>query len=230
MLPPPVRTSAWTRAELLVVGGAIIALAATAETVRVVYERFAADLAELSVAERAAVALWDLGPLEPAVFAAGVLALLSGLAQRPGRLAGLRRPLQSAVAVLLAAFATLGLVVVALAAWIAADGSLGEADGLGFRFGAHERAVTLATQVLGWGALVVLFVLLALRVTERPESEPMPNEQTSLFEEMDALWRERLAFSPKRERGRTLLARVRALEEAGDLHGAREAADEMRRL
>jgi hypothetical protein len=47
---------------------------------------------------------------------------------------------------------------------------------------------------------------------------------------MEALWAERLAFSPKRERARTLLERIRALEVAGDVEAARELAEEMRKL
>ena len=47
---------------------------------------------------------------------------------------------------------------------------------------------------------------------------------------MDELWRERLAFSPRRERGRELLARIRELEARGNVTEARELAEEMRRL
>jgi hypothetical protein len=47
---------------------------------------------------------------------------------------------------------------------------------------------------------------------------------------MEALWAERLAFSPRRERARVLLERIRALEVSGDVEGARELAEEMRRL
>ena len=52
----------------------------------------------------------------------------------------------------------------------------------------------------------------------------------SLVEEMEALWAERLAFSPRRERARALLERLRALERSGDVEGAQELADELRRL
>jgi hypothetical protein len=47
---------------------------------------------------------------------------------------------------------------------------------------------------------------------------------------MDALWRERLAFGPKRERARNLLGRIRDLEQAGEHESARALAEEMRRL
>jgi hypothetical protein len=229
ILTPAVRAPAWTGGDLLVTGGALVGLAATADTVRSLYERFAVDLAGLTALDRAGVALWDFRPLGAAVFATGAVAVLAGLEQ-PARLTRLGRAVQPSLAILLAAYATLGLVVLAFAVWIAADGSVGESDGLGFRFGQAERAMTLATQALGWVSLVVLFVVLALRTTRGAEPEPSFSEPGSVFEEMDALWRERLAFSPKREQGRTLLARIRTLEEEGDLIGARRLADEMRRL
>jgi hypothetical protein len=220
-----VRTAAWTRADLLLAGGAAVASAATAETVRAVHARFTADLGGLSLVERAAVALWDFGPLGAAVFAAGALALLAGLSldARP-RLGAVVEP---ALALLLSAYATLGLVVVALAGWVAAAGRIGDADGLAIRYEDGERAVTVTTQALGWGSLVALFGFLALR--RAPEAAAPPASAT-LSDEMDALWRERIAFTPNRERGRTLLLRIRSLEEKGDLSGARELADELRRL
>jgi hypothetical protein len=224
-----VRAPAWTRGDLLVTGGALVGLAATADTVQSLYERFAVDLAGLTALDRAAVALWDFKPLGAAVYAAGAVAVLAGLEQ-PARPTTLGRTVQPPLTVLLAAYATLGLVVLAFAVWIAAHGSVGESDGLGFRFGEGERAVTLATQALGWVSLVVLFVVLAVRTAREAEPEPSFSGAGSVFDEMDALWRERLAFSPRREQGRTLLARIRTLEEEGDLAGARELADEMRRL
>jgi hypothetical protein len=224
-----VRAPAWTRGDLLVTGGALVGLAAIADTVRSLYERFAVDLAGLTALDRAAVALWDFRPLGAAVFATGAVAVLAGL-ERPAGPTTLGRAVQPPLTVLLAAYATLGLVVLAFAVWIAASGSVGESDGLGFRFGEGERAVTLATQALGWLSLVVLFVVLALRSASEAEPEPSFSDPESVFDEMDALWRERLAFSPRREQGRTLLARIRTLEQEGDLAGARELADEMRRL
>jgi hypothetical protein len=220
-----VRPAAWTRSDLLVAGGAAVGVAATAETVRAVHARFTADLGGLSLLERAAVALWDFGPLSAAVFAAGALAVLAGLAAGPPpRLAALLEP---ALVLLLSAYATLGLVVVALAGWVGAAGRIGEADGLAIRYDDGERAVTVTTQVLGWGSLVALFGFLVLRTPPEPAAPP---PSASLFDEMDALWRERIAFTPNRERGRTLLHRIRYLEEQGDLDGARELADELRRL
>jgi hypothetical protein len=87
--------------------------------------------------------------------------------------------------------------------------------------------VTVTTQALGWGSLVALFAFLALR---RPPEATAPPPSATLSDEMDALWRDRIAFTPNRERGRTLLLRIRSLEEKGDLSGARELADELRRL
>jgi hypothetical protein len=224
-----VRAAAWTRAHLLLAGGATVALAATAETVRSVHARFTADLAGLSLPERAAVALWDFGPLGAAVFAAGALALLAGLAEEPPR-PSLARALEPVLAFVLSAYATLGLVVVALAAWVAAAGRIGDAGGLAVRYEGDERVVTVVTQALGWGSLAALFAFLAFRRTQTAEADTPEPEGGTLSEEMDALWRERIAFTPNRERGRTLLHRIRSLEEQGDLSGARELADELRRL
>jgi hypothetical protein len=221
-----VRT-AWTRGDLLAAGGAAVVLAAGAETVRSVHARFTADLGGLSALERAAVALWDFGPLGAAVFAAGALALLAGLAGEPSRPA-LAAAVEPALAFLLSAYGALGLVVVAFAGWVAAAGRIGDPDGLAVRYDDGERAVTVATQAVGWGSLTALFVLLLLRKT--PEAIAPAAERASLAEEMDALWRERIAFTPNRERGRTLLHRIRTLEEKGDLTGARELADELRKL
>jgi hypothetical protein len=223
-----VRAAAWTRAHLLLAGGATVALAATAETVRSVHARFTADLAGLSLPERAAVALWDFGPLGAAVFAAGALALLAGLAEEPPR-PSLAHALEHALAFVLSAYAMLGLVVVALAAWVAAAGRIGDAGGLAVRYEGGERVVTVVTQALGWGSLAVLFAFLAFRRTQTAEDAP-ELEGGTLTEEMDALWRERIAFTPNRERGRTLLHRIRTLEEKGDLREARELADQLRRL
>lgn len=216
-----VRAPDWTRADLLRVGGATIVVAASADTAASLYERFAGDLAGLSAAERAGVALWDFGPLSAGVFALGALALVA---------ADLRRLARGILAVVLSGYAALGLAVLALVAWIAAQGSVGDADELGLRFTAGERVVTLVTQVAAWGTLVTLFTLLAFRAIEAREPEPEPDEHPTLAAEMDALWRERLAFGPRRERARNLLARIRELEAAGDEDSARSLADEMRRL
>jgi hypothetical protein len=185
-----------------------------------VYERFALDLAGLSALERAAVALWDLSPLGAGLFAAGALALVLGDVGANGRLL---------LAFLLSSYAAFGLVVLALAAWIAATGSVGGPDSLGFRFDGGERVATLITQALGWGSLVALFTVLALRATGSAEQAP-PAAGPTVFEEMDTLWRERLAFGPRRERARELLGRIQRLEEAGDEESAQALADEMRRL
>lgn len=208
------------RADLLRVGGATVVVSASADTAASLYKRFAVDLSGLSALERAGVALWDFGPLSAGVFALGALALWAGDLQGRAR---------RTLAVLLSGYAGLGVAVLTFAVWIGAQGSVGGADDLGFRFTAGERAVTLMTQVPAWGALVALFSLLALRATA-DEPEPAPAEQPTLAEEMDALWRERLAFGPRRERARNLLGRIRELEAAGDQESARALADEMRRL
>jgi hypothetical protein len=218
----PVKASKWTREDLLVAGGAVVGLAATADTVRSLYDRFAADLAGLSTFERAGVALWDLRPLGAAVFAGAALALAAGLPRLEAA-----RPL---LVVLLSGYAALGAAVLALAVWIAVRGSVGAPDELGFRFTDGARAVTLATQAAAWGPLMVLFAALALRIAARPEPGPTVVERASISEEMDALWREELAFGPKRERARGLLGRIRELEAAGDDEAARALAEEMRRL
>lgn len=224
-----VRAAPWSREGLLVGGGAAVMLAATADTVRSVYARFTADLAGLSFLERGGVALWDFAPLGAAVFGIGALALLGGLADGPRR-PRIVRAVEPPLALLLSAYATLGLVVIALAVWIGAAGRVGDANGLAVRYDGGERAVTLATQILGWGPLVGLFAFVAYRRAARPEDTAPQPELRSLSEEMDALWRERIAFSPNRERGRVLLQRIRTLEETGDLSRARALADELRRL
>jgi hypothetical protein len=216
-----VKVSPWTRGDFLVAGGGVVALTATAYTVQSVYERFTVDLAGLSALERAGVALWDLSPLGAGVFAAGAVALLAANVWDSAR---------RLLALLIAAYAALGLVVLSSAAWIAAKGSVGGPDRLGFRFGGGERLVTLITQMLGWGSLVALFIVLALLATEEAEPSAPATAGPSVFEEMDALWRDRLAFGPKRERARELLARIQLHEESGDEESARALADEMRRL
>ena len=66
--------------------------------------------------------------------------------------------------------------------------------------------------------------------SEAPTLPADAAQTVSLAEEMESLWAERLAFSPRRERARMLLERIRALEQSGNVEGARELAEEMRRL
>ncbi|HZB86602.1 MAG TPA: hypothetical protein VE289_08580 [Gaiellaceae bacterium] len=229
-------TRPWSRSDVLLAGGAAVALAASADTAWSAHARFAVDLSGLSPPERAAAALWDFRPLAAAIFALAAVALAAGLFEPAGRLAAAREPLRSGLVLLAAAHVAFALVVVALAVWVGAAGRVGDADELGFSYSASERAVTLATQALAWVPLAAFLGVLALRgvrpdgaeaVQEEPAREPAGGEVT---DEMEALWRERLAFGPRRERARTLLERVRALENAGEIERARELAEEMRRL
>jgi len=137
--------------------------------------------------------------------------------------------LRSALAVAASGFAALGLAVLVAALWIGARGYAGDADGLAIRFTDGERVATIVTQVLGWAPLVAFFGLLALWLTRPSPSSDEPEAQ-SVVAEMDELWQERLAYSPRRERGRELLARIRTLEAEGKLAEARALAEEMRRL
>jgi hypothetical protein len=220
MLRGAVERPVWKSGDLLVLGGAAAAVAACAETAGSLYERFAADLAGLSAVDRAALALWDFRPLGAGLFALAALALLAG--DRP------EAAPRAALAVLAAAFAALGVFVLLAAVWVGARGFVGEENGLAIRFTDGERVVTFLTQTLGWAPLVAFFVFLSLRLTEGSREEEPAGE--SVFAEMDELWRERLAFSPRRERGRELLARIRELEAQGNVTEARELAEEMRRL
>jgi hypothetical protein len=226
--------AAWARGDLLLAGGAAVALAASAETAWSLRARFALDLEGLSALERAGVALWDFRPLGTAVFALAAIAVLLGAAEPPARLESLAGPARAGVAVLAGAHAALAFVVVALAAWIAAAGEVGLRDELGFVYSAGDRAFTLATQLLAWlplGALLVLVAAVALpqeHDLELGEDNSAPAAPVS--EEMEELWRERLAHGPSRERARTLLRRIHSLEDAGDADGARELAEQMRRL
>jgi hypothetical protein len=217
-------TRHWTHGGAILAGGAVVALAASAETAWSLRARFALDLEGLSALERAGVALWDFRPLPTAVFAGAALAVLLAPAGAGAR-AGL--------AVLAAAHAALAVVVLVFAVWIAAAGEVGGPEALGFAYPPGERAVTLVTQLAAWLPLAVLLAWIAV-VAARPPSNTVSlgseAPATSVSEEMEALWAERLAFSPKRERARTLLERIRALEVAGDVEAARELAEEMRRL
>jgi hypothetical protein len=223
MLPPAVRRH-WTHGGAILAGGAVVALAASAETAWSLRARFALDLEGLSALERAGVALWDFRPLPTAVFAGGAIAVLLAPAGAGAR-AGL--------AVLAAAHAALAVVVLAFAVWIAAAGEVGGPDALGFAYPPGERAVTLVTQLAAWLPLALLLTWIAVVAARAPSNTVLLGSgtpATSVSEEMEALWTERLAFSPKRERARTLLERIRALEVSGDVEGARELAEEMRRL
>ncbi|HWM14220.1 MAG TPA: hypothetical protein VNO56_07035 [Gaiellaceae bacterium] len=214
----------WTQGDAILAGGAVVALTASAETVWSLRARFALDLDGLSALERAGVALWDFRPLPTAVFAGAALAVL--LTPAGARTRG-------ALAVLAAGHAALAVVVLALAIWIAAAGEVGGPDGLGFAYPLDERVVTLVTQLAAWLPLAVLLAGVAFVAAGLPSNTVLLGNgapATSVSEEMEALWAERLAFSPKRERARLLLERIRALETSGDLDGARELAEEMRRL
>jgi hypothetical protein len=223
-------TRHWTHGGAILAGGAVVALAASTETAWSLRARFALDLEGLSALERAGVALWDFRPLPTAVFAGAAIAVLlapAGVGARAG------------LAVLAAAHAALAVVVLVFAVWIAAAGEVGGPDALGFAYPPGERAVTLVTQLAAWVPLAVLLAWIAVFATRTPSNrlllargaaEPTGEAATSLADEMEALWAERLAFSPKRERARTLLERIRALEASGDVDGARELAEEMRRL
>jgi hypothetical protein len=229
----PMRGTAWTRGDVLVAGGAAVILAASADVAQTVQDRFAVDLAGLSALERAGATLWDLRPLATAVFAVGTLGVLAGLGEPPGRLERLHAPVRNGVAILAAAHAALGLVVVGLAVWVAAVGEVGDSEELGFVYSRSDRAVTLVTQLVGWIPLAALLVLVAFVATrsEQVEEEPEPERSDApLSQELEALWRERLAHGPRRERARNLLSRIRALERAGDHEKARELADELRNL
>jgi hypothetical protein len=227
------RGTAWTRGDVLVAGGAAVILAASADVAQTVQDRFAVDLAGLGALERAGATLWDLRPLGTAVFAVGALGALAGLGEPAGRLERLHAPVRNGVAILAAAHATLALVVLGLALWIASAGKVGDREELGFVYSGSDRAVTLVTQLVGWIPLVALLVLVALVATrsEQVEEEPEPERSdASLSEELEALWRERLAHGPRRERARNLLSRIRALERTGDHEKARELADELKNL
>jgi hypothetical protein len=222
------------RGDLLLAGGAAGALAASAETAWSLRARFAVDLEGLSAPERAGAALWDFRPLPTAVFALAAIAVLLGAREPPGRLAGLADPARVGVALLAGAQAALACLVVVLAIWIAAAGEVGRREELGFVYSPEDRAVTLVTQLLAWLPLAALLGLLAaLAARGRPDEELEEAELrpgTPVSVEMEELWREHLAHGLSRERARTLLRRIYALEEAGDDDGARELAEQMRRL
>jgi hypothetical protein len=226
-------TAAWTRGDLLLAGGAAVALAASAETAWSLRARFALDLEGLSALERAGVALWDFRPLGTAVFALASIVVLLGAAEPPARLEGIVGPARAGVAVLAGAHAALAFVVLGLSVWIAVAGEVGRRDELGFVYSSADRAVTLVTQLLAWLPLGVLLAWVAALAAREPVLEPGEDEwapEAPVSEEMEELWRERLAHGPSRERARTLLHRIHSLEAEGDADGARELADQMRRL
>lgn len=226
--------AAWTRGDLLLAGGAVVALAASAETLWSLRARFALDLEALSAPERTAVALWDLRPLGTAVFALAAIAVLLAGAERLAHLERLADPARAGVAVLAGAHAALAFLVVALAVWVAAAGEVGRRDELGFVYSSGDRVFTLATQLLAWLPLGALLAVVAAVAARRPsQEEPAADEparEAAVSEEMKELWQERLAHGRSRERARTLLRRIQALEAAGDGDGARELAEQMRRL
>jgi hypothetical protein len=227
------RGTAWTRGDVLVASGAVVILAASADVAQTVQDRFAVDLAGLGALERAGATLWDFRPLATAVFAVGALGVLAGLGEPAGRLERLHVPVRNGVAILAAAQAALGLVVLGFTVWVAAAGEVGDSGELGFVYSGSDRAVTLVTQLFGWIPLAALLVLVAFVATrsEQVDEEPEPERSdASLSEELEALWRERLAHGPRRERARNLLSRIRALERVGDHEKARELADELRKL
>jgi hypothetical protein len=229
-----VRTTAWTRGDLLLAGGAVVALAASAETAWSLRARFALDLEGLSALERTGAALWDFRPLGTALFALAAIAVLLAAGEPLARFQGLVDPARAGVAVLAGAHAALAFVVVGLAVWIAAVGAVGRRDELGFIYSAGDRAFTLATQLLAWlplGALLALVTALSVRREQEQKAwEDEPASEARVSEEMEELWRERLAHGPSRERARTLLRRIHSLEAAGDADGARELAEQMRKL
>lgn len=225
-------STGWRRGDLLLAGGLTVALAASADTAWSLHARFALDLEGLSALERAGVALWDFRPLATAVFAGAAVAVLVA---RDGE-----GPWGGLLAVLAGAQAALGLVVSAAAVVVAASGSVGSRDELGFSYSADERVVTLVTQLAAWLPLAVLLAAVAVLAARQPSDRllfvpegapgaPAAGER-SLAAEMEALWEARLAHGPRRERARALLARIRSLEEAGDHEGASELAEEMRGL
>jgi hypothetical protein len=227
------RPTARTRGDLLVAGGAVVILAASADVAQTVQDRFAVDLAGLGALERAGATLWDLRPLGTAVFAVGAIGALAGLGEPAGRLERLHEFMRNGVAILAAAHAALALVVLGLAIWVGTVGEVGDSGELGFVYSGSDRAVTLATQLVGWIPLTGLLVLVVVVATrsEQAEEEPKPeSSDASLSEELEALWQERLAHGPRRERARNLLSRIKALESAGDHEKARELADELRNL
>jgi hypothetical protein len=79
----------------------------------------------------------------------------------------------------------------------------------------------------------LLALVAALAVSREREQAPGEDDaagETPVSEEMEELWRERLAHGPSRERARTLLRRIHSLEAAGDADAARELAEQMRKL
>ena len=213
-------------------------LAAAAEAAWSLRARFALDLAGLSAWERAGVALWDFRPVPLALCAGGAVIADLGLREPAGRLASLHHPARPVLAVVAAGGAALAFVVLLFAVWIAEQGAIGSPAELGFTYPGSERLVTLLTQLAACLPLGLVLAVMAGRLARvEPELEEdleaAPTARpgsASVGDEMDELWRERLAHGPRRERARALLTRIHALEDAGDEDSARELAEEMRRL
>jgi hypothetical protein len=224
----------WTRADLLLAGGATVALAASADTAWWLRARFALDLEGLSAFDRAAAALWDFRPLGTAVFALAAIAALIGAFEGPTHLERMSETVRAGIAILAGAHAALAVVVAGLAVWVAAAGEIGRRDELGFVYSTADRTLTLVTQLLAWlplAALLVVLAVLAVPRAHRPDADDVPSGTVaSVSEEMEALWTEQLAHGPSRERARMLLRRIHTLEENGDMAGAEELAEQMRRL
>src|SRR5262245_47289258 len=172
----------WTRADLLLAGGATVGLAASAETAWWLRARFAIDLEGLSAFDRAAAALWDFRPLATAVFALAAIAALIGALEGPARLERLTDPVRAGIGVLAGAHAALAVIVAGLAVWVAAAGEIGRRDELGFAYSTADRTLTLVTQLLAWLPLAVLLVVLAVLAlprAHRPDTEDVPSSTES---------------------------------------------------
>jgi len=128
--------------------------------------------------------------------------------------------------------------VVAFTVWVAATGAIGGREELGFVFTPRERIVTLVAQAAAWIPLAAVLAVVARSLAGASaaeeevelEAEGEPAAQLRVSEEMEELWRERLAYSSRREEARNLLGRIQALETAGKHAEARRLAEEMRRL
>ncbi|MEO8290090.1 MAG: hypothetical protein ABI649_03740 [Gaiellaceae bacterium] len=225
--------AAWTGGDWLLAGGIVLALLGLGEEAWTIKGRFDPAVLGLGAPERAAVALWELRPLVFVPFVLGALLVLAALLEPPGRLGEARERARPVLTVLAAAHAVFALVVVGLAGWVAAAGSIAGRDEITFFYSGSHRALTLATQALAYVPLAALLAAVAMRASFEPvpveKAEP-PARSPGLLAEMEELWSERLAFGPRREQARRLLERLRALEGSGDVEGAQQVADQLRRL